>query len=513
MDSLKLALKNATHDTTRCTILNAMVETESDEALWPKYNLQLKALAEKNITAGSEFKNIYLKYLSLSLNNLGFFYQKDGNLSKGLDPLLQCLKIQEEIGYKAGVAASLNRIGIIYDYQGDLIKALECWERSLKIIEELGDKDGAAHSLNNIGYTYIKQGNIKGLDYLHKSLKIYEELNDKDGLAHSLNNLGYIYEEQGDFDNALKYYKKGLVANEKNNDKKGVASSLSNVGNAYNRQNKNSEALIHFQKSIKIAEEVGDKRGEANALMKIGSIYQTHGFGSANSSKEERIKTGRAEALIYFKRSLALYEEINDKNGLCITLNCLAGLMLQTGKTNDAFLYGNRAMQIAKELNYPSSIRFVATNLKAIYAKQNKYKEAFEMYELEIKMRDSINNQETQKASIKKELQYTYEKKEMEIKAEQDKKDTIAKEELKQKENERNYFILGFGIVLVLALFILRGYRQKRKDNAIITAQKHLVDAKQKEILDSIHYAKRIQLALLPSEKYIDKSLQKINKI
>ena len=115
-------------------------------------------------------------------------------------------------------------------------------------------------------------------------------------------------------------------------------------------------------------------------------------------------------------------------------------------------------------------------------------------------------------AAVKKELQYTYEKKELEMKAEQDKKDAITKAALKQKEKERNYFIVGFGIVLVLVIFILRSFRQKQKDNAIITAQKNLVDAKQKEILDSIHYAKRIQLALLPSENYILKSLTKLKK-
>ncbi|MDO8999708.1 MAG: hypothetical protein Q7W45_08085, partial [Bacteroidota bacterium] len=75
------------------------------------------------------------------------------------------------------------------------------------------------------------------------------------------------------------------------------------------------------------------------------------------------------------------------------------------------------------------------------------------------------------------------------------------------------YFIVGFGLVLILALFILRGYKQKQKANAIIITQKRLVDEKQKEILDSIRYAKRIQTALLPNEKYIDKSLQKLNKI
>jgi hypothetical protein len=37
-----------------------------------------------------------------------------------------------------------------------------------------------------------------------------------------------------------------------------------------------------------------------------------------------------------------------------------------------------------------------------------------------------------------------------------------------------------------------------------------MVDEKQKEILDSIHYAKRIQTALLPNEKYIDKTLTQL---
>lgn len=37
-------------------------------------------------------------------------------------------------------------------------------------------------------------------------------------------------------------------------------------------------------------------------------------------------------------------------------------------------------------------------------------------------------------------------------------------------------------------------------------------EEKQKEILDSIHYAKRIQQSLLPNEKYISKNLYRLNK-
>ncbi len=45
----------------------------------------------------------------------------------------------------------------------------------------------------------------------------------------------------------------------------------------------------------------------------------------------------------------------------------------------------------------------------------------------------------------------------------------------------------------------------------IIEKQKHEVEEKQKEILDSIHYAKRIQNALITNEKYIDKTLNDLS--
>ena len=46
---------------------------------------------------------------------------------------------------------------------------------------------------------------------------------------------------------------------------------------------------------------------------------------------------------------------------------------------------------------------------------------------------------------------------------------------------------------------------------AEVETQKQKVEEKQKEILDSIQYAKRIQVSLLPTEKYIDKTLKRLN--
>jgi hypothetical protein len=51
---------------------------------------------------------------------------------------------------------------------------------------------------------------------------------------------------------------------------------------------------------------------------------------------------------------------------------------------------------------------------------------------------------------------------------------------------------------------------QQQKEE--IENQKELLEEKQKEILDSIHYAQRIQNSILPNEKQIDKVLRRINR-
>jgi tetratricopeptide (TPR) repeat protein len=417
IDSLKLALKNAKHDTTRCNILNAMVDAEANDEIWSKYNAQLKTIVEKNITRKTEPKNFYLKQLGAVVNNIGYLAKQ----------------------------------------KGDIAKTLEFYSRSLKIYESIGDKEGLGMMLNNLGATYIDLGDdTKALEYFHKSLKIQKEIENKYGMGNALNNLGVISDRQGNLLKALEYYRS----------------------------------------SLKIQEEIGDKEGIAYSLVNIGVIYNKQG--------------NIPEAKDYFNRSLKIQEEVGSKEGITLSLINLATISSNQGHLKEALAFAGKGMQIAKESGFPESIKNSASTLTSIFLKQNKYKEAFEMYELEIKMRDSINNEETQKAAVKKQMQYQYETQARELKNEQEKKDLLAKAELNQREKERNYFIAGFALVIVLAGFIFRSYRQKQKANLIITQQKHEVEESRKEILDSIHYAKRIQKAHLPTQNYIEKNLNRL---
>ena len=134
------------------------------------------------------------------------------------------------------------------------------------------------------------------------------------------------------------------------------------------------------------------------------------------------------------------------------------------------------------------------------------------MHLLYIKLRDSTNNENTRKSSVKQQFKYEFEKKEAALKAEQDKKDALASE-----ENRRQKLFLGLVAAIafavgIVALIVIRSLRVTKKQKRIIEKQKHIVEEKQKEILDSIHYAKRIQRALLPSDKFIERNIKSLGK-
>jgi hypothetical protein len=125
----------------------------------------------------------------------------------------------------------------------------------------------------------------------------------------------------------------------------------------------------------------------------------------------------------------------------------------------------------------------------------------------------------TQKKTVQQSMQYEFDKKEASTKLEQEKRDAVATAE-KRKQKIIIYAVSsGLLLIFILAVVILRSLRINQKKNKIITGQKELVEKqkkiveeKQKEILDSIHYAKRIQIALLPNEKIIEKNLSRLAK-
>jgi serine phosphatase RsbU (regulator of sigma subunit)/tetratricopeptide (TPR) repeat protein len=461
-DSLKSVLNSCKDDTLRLSLYNKLIEVSSDDNVWPLYNTEMKKLA-----------SVLMRNKNEAIRKRGLYYY--GN--------------------------SLINTGYLFNVRGVLDSSVFYYQAGAEIMNKLGNKVGLAGTLNNIGYVFKSQGDIlTALDYYHRSLKIYESLDDSSGVANTLNNLAIIYSRQGDIKTAIAYNLKCLAINEKLGNKRGQEISMGNLALLYRKKNRYDLALAYLNKSLKLQEEIDDKNGIAYSYTGIGNIY------------EERHND--REAIKYHLKSYDLLKNLDDKAGLTNTSINLASVYLRTGDVNKAYTYGKEAFKLAQEIGYVYELADAADLMSKVSKKRGNYKEALEMHELYMKMKDSALNESTRKASLQKQFQYSYERKVAadsvrNMEAEKVKDAQIAAQESRLKQQQILKYALSSGIALMIifSLYVFNRYRNTRQKNRIIERQKAIVDEKQKEIIDSITYAKRIQLALLKEEEHVSRHL------
>ncbi|HHZ65005.1 MAG TPA: tetratricopeptide repeat protein, partial [Flavobacteriales bacterium] len=206
------------------------------------------------------------------------------------------------------------------------------------------------------------------------------------------------------------------------------------------------------------------------------------------------------QALEHFDKSLKIREEIGDKKGMAISLGNIGNIYDDQGNYEKALVYCTKALSIAQEIGNVVTIEEASNNLWGTYKKLGKHSQALEMHELYIEMRDSINSEENTKATIRLQLQYEYEK---------EKALDEARHQQKEKQQQlATLFAAGaLALVLVFTLFILNRLKITRRQKNVIEQQKQEVEHKNKEVTDSIEYAKRIQDAVLTSSGYIENAL------
>ncbi|MCE3227032.1 MAG: protein serine/threonine phosphatase [Bacteroidetes bacterium] len=466
LDSMLTIYHKEKVDTTKLSHILFMVENLEDQNAWIPYNDILfktakKALENKNLDKATN--RFYKNILAGAYNNLGFYYNQIGKKEFALNYFKNSMELLEEINNKQGLSDVYNNIGLIYKNVGQISKCLEYYFKCLKICDELNDKRGKASSLNNIGMMYMDLGEyVKSLEYLRDALTEWEKLDVKRGMSSSLGNLGLLYSKMGRPNMSLEYYFKALILNEKNGDKEGIGTSLGNIGWIFFEQNKYQKALDYFERSLSYRKLVNDQAGIAYGYHSLGSVY----------------------------RKLENYD-----------------LALE---------YGNKSYEMGKKLGYPDIVKRSSLLLYTVYKEKKMPSEALEMYEDFMQMRDSIQSEQTRKDGIKKQYQYEFDIKEKEYKSEQEKREIQYNSEIQRQKLVFNVSLIG-GIILLLFLAVLyQRFRITNKQKAIIVDQKKELDnafnalhEKNKEVMDSIYYARRIQSALLTTNEYFDKHLKK----
>ncbi len=355
------------------------------------------------------------------------------------------IQLAEKTNNKGELALFYNASGLFYLQKVNYALSLEHLLKALKIRERLHLKKETAISMNNIGLVYQQTGNYKqGSNYFNKALNINKELKNEEGISLNLDNLSITYSLQKDFNTALLFGLESLKGKRKLNDSVSIAATLSNIGNIFDERKEFDKALIYYSEALVISKKMNDTKGVAIRLVNIGELYkQTNKIDSAYR---------------YFKMSLKFSIEIND-------------------------------LELMSE-NYLA--------LSEIFFLQKKYKEAYEYHTKFYVLTDSMFNQKKAEQISEMTGKYETEKKQKEIELlnkESEKQAAIGIEQSQKKNMIIFSVIVGLCLVTIFSIFQFNRFNVTRK-------QKWTIEEKQKEITDSINYAKRIQTAILPPDSY-----------
>lgn len=451
------------------------------------------------------------------LRDLCWEFGLEGQMRKSVQYGNQAVKLAEKINDQKGLAGAYNDLGYIYYSQREYQKSLKLHLKSEAIYKKIKDQRGLASAYGNLANLFCDQSDYpRGLEYYFKCLKIQEGMNDSINMAISYSNIGNVYSAQESFDLALNYYRLAEKVQLKTGDERGLGKTCNNIGILYKGEHLYDEALNYYQKSLAIKLKFHDQIDIASCYNNLAELYieiydQSDSIRSAFAKKTGVSNTALIDfAESYLLKSLAISEKVSDEYSIAVCCAYLGEVYSRRKAWQKSISSCNRALSLAEAINAFEVVQTACKRLSENYRELKDFEKAYDYYRKLFEAKEMVKNDENTKAVTRKEMEYRFEK-EQEIQRQlQYKKEIESREELRREKLFRNFFVGGFILVALLAVVILRNLRQKKRSAAIIEKQKALVEEKNREIVDSINYARRLQEAILPTKavwkKYLPES-------
>ncbi len=408
-----------------------------------------------------------------------------------------------ELHSKRGEATSYNNIGEMYRRQHLFDSALAYFNKALAMRTELNIKTDIATTYNNLGLVYDSKGEFaKALDYYLKSVSMHEGSNNLEAMANSYMNLGFFLTDRGQYDEATKYFNKSIEIRTQLKDRLGLSAVYVNFGRLYSLKHELKKGEDYFLKALAINQEIGTPADVSACLVNLGLVYF--------EDKDQHDK-----ALDYFDQAYKLSESVNDIGSMAGILSNMAFICTMQKNYSRSLIYLEKSLPLAKQSGIVELLMGTYSSLVELHDSLRDYKKAFLYHKLLGQLKDSIYTVESTTQMAKMQSLFDSERKTKEIALltkDNENKIALAKEESKKKTVITVSSIIIVLLISFLALFVMNRLKITRQQKKVIESQKELVEEKQKEMLDSINYARRIQKAHLPTEKYIAKNIDRLKQ-
>jgi serine phosphatase RsbU (regulator of sigma subunit) len=486
LDSLYTIVKTTPSDTIK---INAQLKIAQyllkDDSVKGIHEIK-KAFYTLDKISNKEFNYRSIDKIGRVFLNYDMSHQAKNYFDLGFKKALNDNNREWQARYVARVAGLVQGLDLskqcIQYFDSALILAKGC---SDKVLSEIHMYKGRAH---------YDVGEYKpAMTHYIESQRIFEKnkwMNVDYG--HLLHFIGSVFKQQNFYDKALDYYIKELdLAREiKNKSLEGEALYL--AAGMYGNMGELDKEQEYEEKSLAIYRELGNRKMEG---LLLGNL--SHNYADRKDYKK---------AIEYCEAALKIYDETGNLTMVSPTLRALGDFYSRAGQHKKGLGYLEKALIAAgkietKQMLYRSEI---TKSMAFVYSNLGDFRSAFNLLRKHHEIEDSLTNLSNTEYLHNLETQYQTEKKEKEIALlNADKK--IKEDELLRKQTQGKMLMVISGLGLVVAGVSVFAFLNKRKTNRLlgkqvneINYQNSVIKEKNKDITDSIQYAKRLQEAVFP---------------
>lgn len=399
--------------------------------------------------------------------------------------------------------------------------------------------------------------NIEALKFAKEAIEAGHEANYLRGIAVGHLQAGNALQYLASNEEALQNYQEASKYFDSCGHKSGMASCWINMAGIYYTIERFDLSLEYNRKAIALQQELGNLSEVANAMQNIAASYS--GFNRQNVVTKYRQPDS---VYYYYKEANKIYDQLKDSLNLVKSWTNL-GLtyMVMDKNWKQAKYYFDKAYGIALKKNYTYEIISVENSYAMLYQQMGQYEKsrdyymkeypriiagnykekemmwyrdiarlldslgeprtALRYYEKYVTMQDTLRRRDIDRQMNQLSARYGSQRKDQEIAAAKERQKFM--QERQDELQTRNKIMTGSAIIIAIFLFFaIYLFIQKRKANVIletqndkinkqnieiehqkneVVAQKEQIEIQQHNILDSIHYASRIQSAILPQKE------------
>lgn len=368
---------------------------------------------------------------------------------------------------------------------------------------------------------YIYNSPPKAIKYANEFLILAEKLDSTYIINYCYQILGEAYYFQDNYEKSLEYFTKYLNNQLTPNNEHNLGSAYNSLGIVYRAMENYPKAIECYEKSKNIYLEIEDIDGLSSTYNNLGVLHESLNLYS--------------KARGYYHLSEEIELQLDNPEGISTSFLNLGGIYHKMGIYDTAIDYCKKSIDLCVKHHFNHSLELNYDILYQIYKEKNQIGLALDYLEKFYELKNQRVNEETNSQIAELEIKYQADKKQEEI------EDLNAQKE--QRKIINLIYLIALTVFAIQAVILLILNKKRRKNNSKlriintetiqqkeeIEAQRDEIEAQRdeikrqkdiadfqtgqilkqnKDITDSIEYAKHIQIALFPNKLMLQKILK-----